>query len=54
MLTQLPIYLYDKYGTKIETYENVPRKIPTYEYTLIQETLQKLSAKDFAVTDYGE
>ena len=54
MLTQLPIYLYDKYGTKIETYEIVPRKIPTYEYTLIQETLQKLSAKDFAVTDYGE
>ena len=32
----------------------MPRKIPTYEYTLIQETLQKLSAKDFAVTDYGE
>ncbi len=54
MLTQLPIYVYDKYGTKIETYEIVPRKIPTYEYTLIQETLQKLPAKDFAVTDYGE
>ena len=54
MLTQLPIHVYDKRGTEIETYEIVPRQMNRREHTLIQETLQKLRAEDFVVTEYGD
>jgi len=54
MLTHLPVRIYDKCGKEEEKYEIVPRQIDQYEHTLIRQTIFRLGAGEFAVTEYGE
>lgn len=54
MLTQLPVYVYDRHGEEIEKYEIISRNTNRYERTLIQEINQRLNTEDFVVLEYND
>lgn len=54
MLTQLPVYVYDKHGKEIEKYEIISRNANRYERTLIQKINQRLDTEHFVALEYNE
>lgn len=54
MLTQLPVYVYDRHGEEIEKYEIISRNANRYERTLIQKINQRLDTEHFVSLEYND
>ena len=54
MLTQLPVYVYDKCGEEIERYEIISRNTNKFEQTLIRRINQRLCTEEFVIMEYND
>ncbi|MCI9439951.1 MAG: helix-turn-helix transcriptional regulator [Ruminococcus sp.] len=54
MLTQLPVYVYDRNGEEIEKYEIISRNVNVFESSLIREINQRLKTENFVVMEYHD